>query len=41
MILTPDESVELFRGSENPQEELLGDVLELALRLLTSALRYP
>ena len=40
-LLTPQEREELFRGSENPAEELWGDVLELSLGLLTFGLRYP
>ena len=40
-LLSPQERVELFRGNENPHEELLGDVFELALGLLTFALRWP
>ena len=37
-LLTPQEREELFRGSENPAEELWGDVLELSLGLLTFGL---
>ena len=40
-LLTPQEREELFRGCENPAEELLGDVLELSLGLLTFGPRYP
>ena len=40
-LLSPEERVQLFRGSENPLEELLGDVFELALGMLTFALRWP
>ena len=40
-LLSPQERVQLFRGSENPLEELLGDVFELALGKLTFALRWP
>ncbi|CAE7328507.1 unnamed protein product [Symbiodinium sp. CCMP2456] len=40
-LLTPQEREHLFRGSENPAEELLGDVFELALGLLTFGSRYP
>ena len=40
-LLTPQERVELFRGSENPLEELLGDVFEIILGMLTFALRFP
>ena len=40
-LLTPQEREDLFRGSENPAEELLGDVFELALGLLTFGVRYP
>ena len=40
-LLSPQERVELFRGSENPLEQLLGDVFELALGMLTFALRFP
>ena len=39
-LLSPEERVQLFRGSENPLEELLGDVFELALGMLTFALRW-
>ncbi|CAE7749115.1 unnamed protein product [Symbiodinium sp. CCMP2456] len=40
-LLTPQEREEVFRGSENPAEELLGDVFELSLGLLTFGVRYP
>ena len=40
-LLSPQERVDLFRGSENPLEELLGDVFEHALGMLTFALRWP
>ena len=39
MLVTPQERVELFRGSDNPREELLGDVFERALGMLM--LRWP
>ena len=40
-LLSPQERIELFRGNENPHEELLGDVFELTLGLLTVAIRFP
>ena len=40
-ILTPEERRELYHGVTNPREELLGDTLELALGILTMAVRYP
>ena len=40
-LLSPQERVELFRGSENPLEELLGDVFEITLGMLTFALQFP
>ena len=40
-LLTPQERVQLFRGSANPLEELLGDVFEITLGMLTFALRFP
>ncbi|CAE7237302.1 unnamed protein product, partial [Symbiodinium sp. CCMP2456] len=40
-LLTPQERERLFRGSENPAEELLGDVFELALGLLFKAWGSP
>ncbi|OLQ05655.1 hypothetical protein AK812_SmicGene11166 [Symbiodinium microadriaticum] len=40
-LLSPQERVELFRASENPLEVLLGDVFEIALGMLTVALRFP
>ncbi|CAE7949678.1 unnamed protein product [Symbiodinium sp. KB8] len=40
-LLTPQEREEFFRGCENPAEELLGDVFELSLGMLTFGLRYP
>ena len=40
-LLSPQERIELFRGSENPLEELPGDVFELTLGMLTFALRWP
>ena len=40
-LLSPQERVDLFRGSENPLEELLGDVFELTLGMLTFALHWP
>ena len=39
-LLSPSELQELF-GSTNVKEELLGDVLEFALGILTIATRYP
>ena len=41
MLLSPQQRVELFRGSENPHEALQGDVFELTLGLLTFAIRFP
>ena len=40
-ILTPEDRRELYNGVTNPREELLGDALELALGILTMAIRYP
>eukprot|EP00439_Symbiodinium_sp_Y106_P059836 s2485_g8.t1 len=40
-ILTPEDRRELYNGVTNPREELLGDTLELALGILTMAIRYP
>ena len=40
-ILTPEDRRELYHGVTNPREELLGDTLELALGILTMAIRYP
>ena len=40
-ILTPEERRELYHGVTNSGEELLGDTLELALGILTLAVRYP
>ena len=40
-ILTPEDRRELYNGAANPREELLGDTLELALGVLTMAIRYP
>ena len=41
MLLTPDERRDCYRGTVAPKEELLGDTLELALGILTIAMRYP
>ena len=40
-ILTPEDRRELYNGVTNPRQELLGDTLELALGILTMAIRYP
>ena len=40
-ILTPEERRELYHDVTNPREEHLGDTLELALGILTMAVRYP
>ena len=40
-IFTPEDRRELYNGVTNPREELLGDTLELALGILTMAIRYP
>ena len=39
-LLSPTELQQLF-GSTNVKEELLGDILEFALGILTIATRYP
>ena len=41
VLFTPEESRELYNGVTSPREELLGDTLELALGVLTLAMRYP
>ena len=40
-ILKPEDRRELYFGVTDPREELLGDTLELALGILTMAIRYP
>ena len=40
-ILTPEDRRELYFSVTDPREELLGDTLELALGILTMAIRYP
>ena len=39
--MRPEDRCELYHGVTNPREELLGDTLELALGILTMAIRYP
>ena len=39
--LTPEDRRELYFGITDPREELLGDTSELALGILTMAIRYP
>ena len=40
-LLSPQERIELFRGTANPHEDLLGGVFELTLGFLTFAIRFP
>ncbi|OLP76572.1 hypothetical protein AK812_SmicGene43476 [Symbiodinium microadriaticum] len=40
-LLSPQERIELFRGNENPHEDLLGGVFELTLGFLILAIRFP
>ena len=41
VLLAPDERRQLYNGVESPRSELLGDTVELALGVLTLAMRYP
>ena len=41
VLLTPEERRGHYSGVSSPREELLGDTLELALGVLSLAMRYP